>query len=123
MPRLVTPFVLAPAFVLAVALSSSEAAADYFGAIAFSQDTGAVGYGYDYPSRAAAEERALDECGEACEVVVWFQNACGALAVGDDNGYGSAWAANRREAENIALNNCKQNAENCSVRRWVCTTR
>jgi hypothetical protein len=103
--------------------STTAAAADYYGAIAFSQDSGSVGYANDYRSRAGAEERALAECGNDCEVVLWFVNACGALATGDDNGYGTAWAASRREAERTALSTCNDNAANCSVNRWVCTTR
>jgi hypothetical protein len=103
--------------------STAAAAADYYGAIAFSQDTGSVGYSNDYGTRAGAEERARAECGSDCEVVLWFRNACGALATGDDNGYGTGWAASRREAEQVALSNCNANAENCSVNRWVCTTR
>ena len=123
MSRSAMSIAMALAWVLGFALSSTGAAADYYGAIAFSQGSGAVGYSYDYQTRAAAEERALDECGEGCEVAVWFRNACGALATGDDAGYGSAWAVSRREAEQIALDQCNRHAENCSIRRWVCTAR
>ena len=56
-------------------------------------------------------------------MVVWFRNACGALATGDDNGYGSGWATSRRAAEEIALSGCNDNVKNCSVVRWVCTAR
>ena len=102
---------------------SAQAAADNYGAIAFAQSTGAVGYSYDYRTRAAAEEHALEECGRDCEVVLWFSNACGVLATGDDNGYGTGWAASRREAERIALSSCNESAENCTVNQWVCTSR
>src|ERR1700681_405368 len=87
-------------FLLAI-LPSTQAAADNFGAIAFSASSGAAGYSYDYASRDEAEERALQECGRGCEVVLWFKNACGALAVGTGNGYGSGWAASRSEAEEV----------------------
>src|SRR4051812_29540671 len=100
---------------LSLAWSRGASAADHYGAIAFSQDSGNVGYAYDYASRAAAEERAVEECGSGCEVVVWFRNACGALATGDDNGYGSGWATSRGEAEKIALSGCNDNVKNCSV--------
>ena len=109
---------------LALTLGSTAALADYFGAIAFSQDSGSVGYSYDYGGQSGAEQRALVECGnQACMVVVWFRNACGALAIGDGNGYGTGWAATRGEAENIAMSNCNQNSSSCGVTRWVCTTR
>jgi Domain of unknown function (DUF4189) len=102
---------------------STYAAADYYGAIAFNQESGAVGYSYDFQTQAGAERRALSECGDDCEVVVWFMNACGALATGDDNGYGTGWAGTRRQAESTALSNCNENSENCSVIQWVCTSR
>ncbi len=108
---------------LSLACTRHAVAADHYGAIAFSQDSGNVGYAYDYGTRAAAEERAVEECGSGCQVVVWFRNACGALATGDDNGYGSGWATSRQAAEEIALSGCNDNVKNCSVVRWVCTAR
>lgn len=111
-------------FALAVAAGSTHAAADNFGAIAFSKDDGAHGYSYDYPSRAAAENSALQRCsGSNCNVVIWFRNACAALAVGTGNGYGSGWAGSRAEAENIALDVCANNTSSCGIRAWSCTTR
>jgi len=108
---------------LAVVFWSTPAAADYYGAIAFSQGSGAHGYSNDFDTRGGAEEQALQECGDGCEVVLWFSNACGALAVGEDNGYGTGWASSRGEAEDIAMSNCNKNSTSCSILRWVCTTR
>jgi serine/threonine-protein kinase len=109
---------------LAVTLGSTAALADYYGAIAFSQDTGSAGYSYDYGSQYGAEQRALAECGNgACAVVIWFRNACGALATGNGNGYGTGWAVTRADAEQIALSNCFQYTDNCSNNTWACTTR
>jgi hypothetical protein len=110
---------------LAVALrSTATLAQDYHGAIAYSQNSGGVGYAYDYDSRAAAEQHAPDSCGEDdCSVVLWFMNGCGALATGDDNAYGTGWASTRREAEDIAMSACNGETAYCSVARWVCTTR
>jgi serine/threonine-protein kinase len=124
MLRLKTLAVLAPAFLVSLALSPTRAAAaDNYGAIAFSQDSGKVGWAYDYRSRSAAEERALEECGNDCEVVLWIMNACGALATGDDNGYGTGWAGSRARAEEIAKANCEEHADNCRINRWICTSR
>ncbi len=95
---------------------------DNYGAIAFSQDDGSYGYAYDYDSRASAESQALAKCGtDSCSVVLWFMNACGALATGDGNAYGTGWASSRGEAERIAMSNCEANG--CSILAWVCTTR
>lgn len=101
-------------------------AQDHHGAIAFSQQTGAVGWSYDFSSRAAAENRALHECGKhggGCRVATWFKNACGALAVGQGNGWGGSWGKSRYEAEANALRLCSGETSGCTVRRWVCTTR
>ena len=110
---------------LFVSLGAATAAAadDNFGAIAFSSSSGATGYSYDYDSRDGAEERALQECGPGCKVVLWFKNACGALAVGEGSGYGTGWASSRSEAENLAMGYCRQNTGGCEISRWVCTTR
>jgi Domain of unknown function (DUF4189) len=115
--------VLFAAPLLSVALGATSASAENFGAIAFSQSSGAVGYSFDYRSRGSAEEHALQECGRGCRVVLWFKDACAAIAVGSGNGYGTGWATTRGGAESIAMNNCNENASNCGVNRWVCTSR
>jgi hypothetical protein len=102
---------------------ATTAAADNFGAIAYSPQIGTFGYAYDHDSRGEAEEHALQECGRACEIVLWFKNACGALAKGGDKGYGVGWASSRREAEGIAMSHCRENSSGCSVAAWTCTTR
>ncbi|MEB3337148.1 MAG: DUF4189 domain-containing protein [Leptolyngbyaceae bacterium] len=103
-------------------------ARDYYGAITYSEDSGAHGYSYDYATRRAAETRALSECESNagtgdCEVLVWFKNGCGALATAPDGAYGSGWAGNRTGAEDQAISSCSQYARGCRVKRWVCTTR
>lgn len=111
--------------VAAVSFMPAAQAQDMYGAIAYSPSSGAHGYAYDYASQAGAEDRALDECrsyGEGCQNVMWFRNACGALAVGPD-GWGSDWGEDRSRAENKAINACQQHSSNCQVIRWVCTSR
>jgi len=98
---------------------------EYYGAIAYSPTSRAHGWAYDYPSRKAAERRALTQCGrhaEDCIVPVWFRNACGALAVGSD-GYGSGWGSSRKNAEGQAIQSCRRYSAGCAVIRWVCTSR
>jgi serine/threonine-protein kinase len=100
---------------------------DNFGAISYSSATGAYGLSYDYRSRRGAERRALRECeGYAgtgdCSVLVWFKNACGALAQGD-GGVGSGWGVNVSIAQQYALQSCRRYYRNCRVVKWVCTSR
>src|SRR5262249_2917621 len=106
---------------LSLACAATEAAAQNYGAIVFSPDSGAVGYSYNYRRRDLAEERALGERGPGRRVVIWFRSACGALATGEGNGYG--WSTSRGTAERIALNECAQHTDNCRVIRWACTSR
>ncbi|MFB2983791.1 DUF4189 domain-containing protein [Microseira sp. BLCC-F43] len=114
--------IFALALVLAEGLTGGAAfaALDNYGAIATS-DSGAWGYGYNYPTRAQAERAALEECGEAgCEIQVWFKNACGAVAK-DGTNLGWAWAQSREEAEANAVSECGTGA--CQVVTWACTDR
>lgn len=114
------------ALAVAAAMTGTAQAAEYYGAIAFSQTTGSHGYSFDYGSRGAAQNRALQECaryGGGCIVAAWFRNACGALAVGNGNGWGAEWGRSRAEAQRLALQRCNANTSGCQVVRWVCTTR
>ena len=100
-------------------------AANRFGAIAYSASTGAQGWAYDYATREAAESAAVANCQQHagdCAVPIWFQNACGALAVGP-TGWGSGWGVTRALAETYALQVCGQNSQSCNVQRWVCTSK
>lgn len=113
-------------FVTAIfALTTGAAFADnYFGAIAYSRNSGAIGYSYDHASRSSAEGRAMNECrakGRGCKVVLWFKNACGAVAGGSD-GWGSGWGGNRQVAERQATNSCSNYSGGCRVLTWACTS-
>ncbi len=114
----------ATAMLMMTTLASAQ---DMFGAIYYSQMTGIHGYSYDYRTQHQAEQRALNEClaagGTDCVRATWFRNACGALAVGSGNGWGAHWGNNRNGAEYNALQTCRNNASNCAIRRWVCTSR
>jgi uncharacterized caspase-like protein len=107
--------------------SPSRAVQDHFGAIAYSPSAVAHGYAMDYSTQAEAEARALAECtakGSGCQAAIWFRNACGALAIASNGGWGSDWGADQQTAEQKALDLCKKNSSSgCSVVRWVCTTR
>jgi Tfp pilus assembly protein PilW len=98
-----------------------------YGAIAYSSSTGKWGYSYEYDSQRGAESRALAECrndggSDDCEVTVWFNQACGALAVDGTGAWGADWAESKREAESKALANCKQYADKrCELLQSLCT--
>lgn len=101
-------------------------AQNYYGAIAYSEQTGSHGYSYDYSSQRGAESSAVGECERYsksgdCQVLIWFRNACGALATASNGAYGSGWGVNRGVAEQYALQSC--GSSGCRVIRWVCTTR
>ena len=117
---------LAMASVLAsLTLWITPAEANNYGAIAYSPSTGASGRSWDYRSRAAAENAALNNWEQHagdCQVL-WFRNACGAVAVGNGGGWGSAWGNTRRQAQNNAIRRCRQFTSGCRINVWQCTTR
>jgi serine/threonine-protein kinase len=110
---------------LAVGLTTpTVASAAQFGAIAYSTATGSHGFSYGYATRGQAERAALGNCAAYagdCQVLVYFYNACGALAVGRHLGYGYAWNVRRSAARAAALANCRVNDSGCQVVRWVCS--
>ena len=105
--------------------SAGSSAKNTFGAIAFSKDTGANGYSFRYDSLSGAEARALKECSayaSDCTVASSFSNACGALAVGDGNGWGSSRAESIIKAERNALATCRSyDNKNCEIEVSVCS--
>lgn len=95
-----------------------------YGAISFSPSTGAHGSSYGFTSRQKAESRAQTECADYsddCEVVIWFKNACGAVARGEGGAWASAWGNGRKLAESNALSECRALGDGCKVVVWACT--
>lgn len=121
----------AAAAVLALGVVAAPGAAqaqsgNIYGAIAYSNTTGVYGYSHNYPNRGSAQSRALGEChagggGGACQVVIWFYNACGAIATGSSYGWGAGYAPTRQQASSIAMGYCRQNDYDCRVRQTVCS--
>lgn len=104
-----------------------SALADNFGAIAYSPQTGASAWSYDFSSRRAAEQNALQRCRSSasdCQIVVWFFNNCGAVAVdaGNTASFAVAWGESRARAEREALKNCGQTGKACSIDTWACNS-
>ncbi len=98
--------------------------ADRFGALAYSPRTGATGWSHDYDTRRGAERRALNGCRDNasdCRVAIWTKNACAALAVGRNGGWGSYWHTNKAKAKSRAIRECRKRDKGCKVKRWICT--
>jgi hypothetical protein len=113
---------LGAALALAAVLPAGPAAAaDRWGSIFFSPDTHAVGYSFRHRSRGDAENAAYDNCdADDCIKATTFRNACGAVAVGENGGWGAYWGANGRAAQRAAVNVCRGNDDGCRVLRWQC---
>ncbi len=107
---------------------SSAPAARQFGAIAHSRATGDYGYSFGQASRGRAEETALGYCrgqrnrAQDCSVLVWFWNACAALATAGNGAFGGDHAPDRKTAQQSALRICADyGGANCKVVRTVCS--
>jgi hypothetical protein len=110
------------ALVLAVLLAlfslASSAIAGGYTALAFSQSTGRWGSAHGYDSRAAAERRAIAECGEDDAFIAgWGYNRYIALAIGRGNAWGFGSGPTRRAAERQALRMCP--ADDARILRWA----
>ncbi len=108
-------------------VSLPVSAEDRYGSIVFSQESGggyAWGISWSYDSRYSARDRAIAECrsrrGTSCAEVAWFRNACGALAIGDRNGYGSGWGTSLALAQSYALQSCRNYNRNCRIAASEC---
>jgi serine/threonine-protein kinase len=102
----------------AVSAPVAAFAADLYGSIAYSQSSRNYAWATDYNSQYEAENAAMNECYKRagdCKSALWFVNGCGALAVGDDGGWGSNWGTNFREAQNKAISQCNGVSYNCKV--------
>ncbi len=93
-----------------------------FGAIARSQNTGMLGYASKLGSKAEAEQKAVEVCGNDCVIISWFQNACGAYAEGSAN-WGANFGATPEEAILKAKETCGAQAADskCEAKLMVCS--
>ena len=101
------------------ASAATRAKKSVHGAIAYEAGSRATGYSYDYRSAREAKLEALKQCGDpACEVLVSFHNACGAIAQGPGKQFAVA-GATRAEAQTKALRRCGD--KTCQIVAWACT--
>ena len=110
-----------------LSLAATSALADHettFGAIAYSQDSGAYASTWGHATRKRAEEAALASCtevGPGCEVVMWARDACAAIATAPGYGYGTEWDDERGMSEIKALEACLEYNDTCSILTSMCT--
>lgn len=86
------------------------AAAQGWGALAFSENGTAYAYSRNYDTKEAAEAGALSECAKYagdCKVYETFQNRCVTLAGAQNGVYGWAWGGNQASRLERALNQCR----------------
>jgi hypothetical protein len=91
-----------------------------FGAIAFDQDSGELGYSYNWGSRQQAASEAVRSCKGNCKVIGEFWNNCGALAANKDGAYGWDAEIDENAATDQALANCKDHGSECKIKVTVC---
>jgi hypothetical protein len=98
-----------------------------YGAIAYDRAHGASGYSDSYGSRSKAESAAMSECAKYakdCDVAVWFENKCGAVAA--DSNPTEYWGLGDtdRAARAAALNECvKDGRKGCKIFQSHCSKR
>ncbi len=93
-----------------------------WGAVAYGNG-GAWAYAYDFPTRYAAEQAALQRCGGRCARTLTFTNGCGAYAVAANGAYGWGTDYNKDPAIQRAMYECGIRGPSCQLRVWSCTTR
>lgn len=97
-----------------------------FGAIAYGRKSMAWGYSYNWSSRNQAESTAMKNCtgiGKDCEIMVWFDRKCGAVASRSDS-TDAYWGlgGSVRQAQGEALNQCaKDKGKGCQVQVSHCS--
>ena len=98
------------------------------GALAIDENQGDQwGWAVDQETQAAADRRALRECGAGCRIVYRFSNQCAAFATDQAQGstaYGYGYAPTRRAAQTNAFRHCRERGGSgrCVVRAWGCDT-
>ena len=100
---------------------SSERWRDSYAAFAFDKATGMVGSAKGFPSKRAALNAAISDCGRSgCQVGVWVRNSCLAVVWGQ-----AMWFETGDDdlvAETKAIKNCNDSGESgCKVFYSACS--
>ena len=113
-------------FLLAILFFGQSAFAA--GALAIDSNQGSrYGFAYDHASLSEAQQRAMNECGSRCRVVLRFENGCGAYAADQSTGstvHGWGTASSGAAAQGKARSECRsRGGSSCTVRSWGCNAR
>jgi hypothetical protein len=109
---------LVPVATTASLAASSKSKNSSYGAIAYHQASGSMGWATDRRSSREASTEALKQCGhEQCVVVASVTRNCAALARNPKK-FAVQKGATRQEAETKALAKC---GAGCEVAVWTCT--
>jgi hypothetical protein len=100
-----------------------------WGAIAYR--AGSYGYAFNHDSRGAAERAARNQCDRAagragaCEVLAYFDRACGALATGNYGEWATAISSTNAAAGRAAVERCDAHlpTEPCKIVVSICSAR
>lgn len=107
-------------------LTAGSAAAGSYGAIYFSPTTRATGYVGNAESRQDAVDTAYDYCArnasDCVKAIEFWGGSCGAVAVGDRNGWGASWGEEMEFASEGALSACSKRTGHCKVLKYYCST-
>ena len=109
-------------------VGGGESSGGGYGAIAYDRTSGAYGYAFQYPDETSAGDFALSKCaehGEGCAVIVTFENACAALAIGKKEGAPASYthvSASEEVAKSKAIADCTAGGlADCEVQVWSCS--
>ncbi len=112
---------------LSVAMALSVMAAQEIGAGALAIDGhqgGQYGFAYNLASLQQAEKKAMKDCGNGCQVVLRFENACAAFAAdqsGESKAYGWGALKTLPESQNRAMAACQaRGGKNCKIKASGC---
>lgn len=101
---------------------------DTYAAIAYSPKTGKYGYSQGCYSREIAEREARRHCpADDTQIVAWVCNGFCALAVGDDDTWGSGFSndsrASNSSAKDRALAECRKRGPKARVLICICSVK
>ena len=92
---------------------------DSWGAVAWNFKTGGFDSSFGMASSSTAKSLAMQKCGKGCKITTTYKNQCLAYAFGSQPkaaGYFSNVSdRNQARAEQLALNNCSEKAQNCQI--------
>ena len=100
-----------------------QGAAYDYGSLALNPTTYTSLFVIRYPSQAEARDAAVASCGDGCQEVLSFRNACGSLALNSDNTRaGVGWGTSENAAGQAAIGRCTAaGGQGCSVFRTRCS--